>query len=216
MPFLDAGKPTIFFDSHPNEQESYVGSYWSSLKSTLSTAWTGDVEKFHEAGTLRVVWYTVQGQKGIRDFELSEYQMVREKYGILLDLPDVRRVLVIGYSGQNPYLRDGSGWGEAKGKLQIEKDKMDAEAKRARERKNRKDAKKIEEGGEASYAQERLKKGPSLLNTGVNEKAWEGKGKVLDIEGIIDETDRVEMERQRILEEKMWEENDGLMSGHNV
>lgn len=142
--------------------------------------------------------------------------MVREKYDILLGLEDVRRVVVIGYSGQNPYLRDGPNWGEAKGKLELEREKMEAEAARARKRKEREDQKKIEEGGEAASAQERLKKGPSLLNTGVNEKGWEGKGKVLDIDGIIDETDRAEQERARILEEKMWEESDGLMSGHNV
>lgn len=231
---ISPGKPTIFFDSHPNEQESYVGSYWSSLKSTLSTgkeflypspksgadqsptAWTGDVEKFHEAGTLRVVWYTITGQKGIRDFELSDYQVVREKFDVLLALPDVRRVCVIGYSGQNPYLRDASGWGEAKTKLQLEKEAMMKEAEKARQRKEREDARKVIEGGEASWKAERLKKGPSLLNTGNNEKKWEGKGKVLDIEGILEETDRVEMQRQREEEEKMWEEADGLMSGHNI
>jgi hypothetical protein len=35
LPVIDFGAPTIFFDSHPEEQESYLYSYWSSLKSSF-------------------------------------------------------------------------------------------------------------------------------------------------------------------------------------
>lgn len=57
-PSLDFGTPTIFFDSHPDEQESYLYSYWSALKSNLKIAVTGEVPKFHSPGKLRIMWWT--------------------------------------------------------------------------------------------------------------------------------------------------------------
>jgi hypothetical protein len=57
-PNVNFGAPTIFFDSHPHEQESYLYSYWSSLKSNLKIAFTGEVPKFHSPGKLRIIWWT--------------------------------------------------------------------------------------------------------------------------------------------------------------
>jgi hypothetical protein len=219
-PNLDFGTPVIFFDSHPDEQESYLYSYWSSLKSTLRTAWTGDVPKFHHPGTLRVIWWTHDGSQGMKDFELHDYILVREKFDVLLDLEDVRRVVVMGYSGQNPYVRNQgmAGWGERKGQLEKEKEKMEEEARRAREAKEREEAKWREERGLNTD----LKKGPAF-NPGVGsskegmDNAKEGRvGTILDIEDIIEQSERAEEERLRELEEKTFKENDGLLSGEMV
>ena len=58
-PNLDFGSPVIFFDTHPLEQESYLYSYYTSLKTQLTTAWTGVPPKSLLHGKLRIVWWTV-------------------------------------------------------------------------------------------------------------------------------------------------------------
>jgi hypothetical protein len=108
-PNLSFGSPTIFFDSHPSEQESYLYSYWSSLKSTLRIALTGEVPKFHHPGTLRIIWYTHDGNVGMKDYELHEHAQVRDNFDLLLGMEEVRRVVVWGYSGQNPYVIGSEG-----------------------------------------------------------------------------------------------------------
>jgi hypothetical protein len=96
--------PVIFVDSHPEEQDnSYLGPYITSLKSSLSTAWTGIVPPFHEPGELRIVWWTTDGNQGNKDYPLRKYVEVREYYNTLVDHPEVRRCLIMGYQGQNPY-----------------------------------------------------------------------------------------------------------------
>ncbi|EHK99343.1 hypothetical protein M7I_4809 [Glarea lozoyensis 74030] len=104
-PPVITGKPTIFFDNHPEQQESYLGSYYSSLKSTLYTAFTGHVTKFHPPGQLRIIWWTNDGARGMQDYDLHKYALVT-------------RVIIMGYPGQNPYMLDdadkfgkkGKGW----------------------------------------------------------------------------------------------------------
>jgi hypothetical protein len=108
-PNVDFGSPAIFFDSHPSEQESYLYSYWSSLKNTLHIAWTGQVPKPLEPGTLRVVFWTHENTQGIKDYELHEYILVQESWEELCKQDEVRRCLVMGYSGQNPYVRADGG-----------------------------------------------------------------------------------------------------------
>ena len=136
-PNIDFGTPIILFDSHPSEQESYLTSYWTSFKSTMKTAFTGDVPKFHNPGTLRVIWFCNDGAKGIKDYELHEYMKVRDSFDSLLELPEVRRVVIMGYSGQNPYVlqgREGGGkWNDKADKLESEMERMKAEAWKARE-----------------------------------------------------------------------------------
>lgn len=186
-PNVDFGQLTIFFDSHPEEQEGYLYSYWSSLKSQLHIALTGIVPKYHGPGTLRIIWYTQDGNQGMKDYGLHEYAQVRDNFDVLLDLPEVRRVLIMGYSGQNPYLYvgDGSGLGE----------KMD-KSRREKER-----------GGKAR--QERQKE--------VFDNEEEGRtGKAVDIEGLIEMHDKKEEEKRREVEERIWKENEGLLTGNMV
>lgn len=116
LPNIDFGKPTVFFDSHPEEQESYLYSYWSSLKSQLKIAWTGDVPKPLNPGQLRIVWWTHEGHQGMKDYELHQYELVRNNFDSLLNLPDVRRVLIEGYSGQNPFIMASNPWADAEKK----------------------------------------------------------------------------------------------------
>jgi hypothetical protein len=213
-PNVDFGTPTIFFDSHPHEQESYLYSYWSSLKSTLRTAWTGDVPKFHNTGTLRIIWWTHDGNRGLKDFELHEFMIVREKFDVLLALPDVRRVLIMGYSGQNPYLLRPGGRGD---KLEREMGRMEAEGKRAREARDRDEGMGADSGGkngEGSSTGGGLGAGSRYQGM---DNTKEGRGNaILDIEDIIERSDRAEEEKRREQEERLWKENDGLLSGEMV
>jgi hypothetical protein len=41
-------------------------------------------------------------------------------------------------------------------------------------------------------------------------------GKLVDIEGVIEEHDRAEEEKMRELREKYWKESDGLLTGEMV
>jgi|SRR6187402_840967 len=109
---VNFGSPVVFFDSHPEEQDSYLYSYWSSLKASLKIAWTGNVPKFHEPGILRIIFWTYEGTQGFKDYELRQYETVRDDWQRLLDLDDVRRALVMGYSGQNPYVPGHNPWVE--------------------------------------------------------------------------------------------------------
>jgi len=106
-PNVDFGSPAIFFDSDPSAADSYLYSYWSWLKGTLHIAWTGVVPKPLQVGTLRLIFHTDNDTQGMKDFELHEYALVREAYDEALRQPDVVRALVMGYSGQNPYIMYG-------------------------------------------------------------------------------------------------------------
>ncbi|RAL62344.1 hypothetical protein DID88_004910 [Monilinia fructigena] len=65
-------------------QESFIGSYWTTLKETLKTSWTGEVRKFHNPGTLRIIFWTAEGKECIKDYELHEYKVVREAWEIVV------------------------------------------------------------------------------------------------------------------------------------
>jgi hypothetical protein len=103
-PNVDFGFPAIFFDSHPEEQASYLYSVYNYFKSTFHIAWTGQVPKPLEHGMLRLIFWTEDDTQGMKDFELHEYATVREAYEEALRLDEVRRVMVMGFSGQNPYI----------------------------------------------------------------------------------------------------------------
>jgi hypothetical protein len=205
-PNLNFGSPTIFFDSHPEEQESYLYSYWSSFKATLKIAVTGQVPRFLNPGTLRIIWYTHDGNEGMKDYELHEYALVRENFDVLLGLDEVRRVVVMGYSGQNPYILGAGGRNPWQDKFRREFQKMDREAREAKE------------------AQETVERGFSIDERKQTEKEKKERlgsrdsraGKIVDIEGIIEEHDREEEEKMRILREKHWKESDGLLTGEMV
>jgi len=108
-PNVDFGRPSIFFDSHPSEQESYLYSYWSSLKTSLHIAWTGQVPKPLEPGMLRLIFWTHDNSQGIKDYPLHEYAGVQDAFNEALQQPEVRRCMVMGFSGQNPYILGDGG-----------------------------------------------------------------------------------------------------------
>jgi hypothetical protein len=210
-PNINFGTPTIFFDSHPSEQESYLSSYWSSFKSTLKIAWTGQVPKFLSPGTLRIIWYTHDGSEGMKDYELHEYAQVRDSFDMLLGLDEVRRVLVMGYSGQNPYVMGPGGRNPWQDKFRREFRRVEMEAR------------------EAKLAQETVGRnpGPSMSKEERErvekekkerlDNSKEGRaGKVVDIEELLEEHEREEQERMRVAKEKYWKESDGLLSGEMV
>jgi hypothetical protein len=187
-PPVITGKPTIFFDSHPEQQETLLGSYYSSLKSSLYTAFTGNVTKFHPPGQLRIIWWTNDGTRGMQDYDLHKYALVRDNFYALDAMKEVTRVIVMGYPGQNPYMLDevekfgkkGKGW---------EHKEMSPEEKRKRKEK----------------AEEMM-----------NQTAEGRTGKLIDIEDVIERSEEREEEKMRKMREKKWEENDGLMSGEMV
>lgn len=59
-PNVNFGSPCIFYDSHPDQQPTWIGSYWQTLKSHLYIAWSGDVPKQLYPGMLRLIWWTVR------------------------------------------------------------------------------------------------------------------------------------------------------------
>lgn len=210
-PNINFGTPTIFFDSHPEEQESYLYSYWSSFKSSLKIAWTGQVPKFLNPGTLRIIWYTQDGNEGMKDYELHEYALVRNNFDVLLKLDEVRRVVIMGYSGQNPYVMGAGGRNPWQDKFRREFRKVEREAR------------------EAKLAQELTERGPGPSMSKEErarverekkerlDNSKEGRiGKLIDIEELLDEHEREEQERMRIAREKYWKESDGLLTGEMV
>lgn len=56
---------------------------------------------------LRLIFWTDNDTQGVKDYDLHEYATVREAYEEALRQPDVTRAMVMGFSGQNPYLYDG-------------------------------------------------------------------------------------------------------------
>jgi hypothetical protein len=203
-PNLNFGSPVIFFDSHPDEQESYLYSYWSSLKSNLKIAFTGEVPKFHSPGKLRIIWYTGDGNRGEKDYDLHEYQQVRTNFDVLLNMPEIRRVVVMGYSGQNPYiLVNGTNPWQEKFR------RMDKEGRRAKFLQEKAEGKRPGDD-KAEMGNESGRSGPSGLDK-------EGRNRILvNIEDVIEENDKADEERRRIESDKIWEENEGLLSGEMV
>lgn len=192
-PNLDFGVPVIFFDSHPEEQESYLYSYWSSLKSSFHIAFTGQVPKFHSPGTLRLIWYTHDKTQGLKDYELHEYALVREHFDVLLNLDEVRRAVIMGYSGQNPYILGAGGrnpWAD-----------------------------KFERQKRARASQEEIKRRDKEKRQRMDSSREGRTGVLVDIEDVLERSERAEQDRIRVEDErrrteleKQWGENDGLLS----
>ncbi|KAL1303445.1 hypothetical protein AAFC00_006834 [Neodothiora populina] len=103
-PNVNFGSPCVFYDSHPEEQPTLLGSYWQALKGNLYIAWSGDVPKALYPGNLRLTWWTTDNKQGLRDYELHQHALVKLQYDSLCELPDVRRCMILGFSGQNPYI----------------------------------------------------------------------------------------------------------------
>jgi hypothetical protein len=139
----------------------------------------------------------------MKDYELHQYALVRENFDVLLAMPEVRRVVIMGYSGQNPYMvgdRGANPWAEKFGRdwAQLKK-----ERKRAAVGGSGMKSEKEEEAEERT--RERM------------DASKEGRvGKVVDIEKIIEENDKVEEEARQREEERIAHENEGLLSGEMV
>jgi signal transduction histidine kinase len=206
-PNIDFGSPTIFFDSHPEEQESYLYSYWSSFKATLKIAVTGQVPKFLNPGTLRIIWYTHDGNEGLKDYELHEYALVRDNFDVLLRLDEVRRVVIMGYSGQNPYILGDGGRNPWQDRFQREFKKMGREGR---------EAKLAQEKMEGTVHREDRDRKEREKKERLDNSKEARTGKLVDIEGVIEEHDRAEEERMRIAREAHWKESDGLLTGEMV
>jgi hypothetical protein len=165
------------------------------------------VPPFHHPGTLRLTWTTTSGTSGLKDYELHEYAQVRDNFDVLLKLPEVRRVMIMGYSGQNPYILGESGrnpWVEKFSRMEREK--------RRTERGNRKaDQGSSSEGPGTGPVGGRTKNEENMDNI------KEGRiGKLVDIEEVLEKVDKEEEEKREREEEKIWMENEGLLSGEMV
>jgi len=137
----------------------------------------------------------------MKDYELHEYALVRRNFDVLLELDEVRRVVVIGYSGQNPYVLGAGGRNPFQDRFARELKKANRDAKHA----------KLE--------QKKMEKGPSVAQETKQRMDSSNKGstgRLIDIEEIIEEHDRDEEERMRIARERHWKESDGLLTGEMV
>jgi hypothetical protein len=138
----------------------------------------------------------------MKEYELHQFALVRDNFDVLLAMPEVRRVIIMGYSGQNPYVLGDRGtnpWAEKFGRdwkrLKSERNAGGAEGSAW--------SKKDED--EEEIARERM------------DASKEGRvGKVVDIEAIIEENDALEEQARRKEEERIAHENEGLLSGEMV
>lgn len=156
---------------------------------TRTSAFTGVVPKFHEPGKLRIIWWTQEGNEGMKDYELHQYALVRDNFDVLLALPEVRRVVIMGYSGQNPYVLGDRGtnpWAEKFG----------------REWKRTKRQQRVTEGELAGERMDASKEGRE--------------GRLVDIDAVIEQSDEMEEQARRRDDERIAHENEGLLSGEMV
>lgn len=139
----------------------------------------------------------------MKDYELHQYALVRENFDVLLAMPEVRRVVIMGYPGQNPYIvgdRGTNPWAEKFGR---DWQRLRRETKRASVGARGMKTEKEEEDEERT--QERM------------DASKEGRvGKLVDIEKLIEDNDRLEEEARKKEEERITSENDGLLSGEMV
>ncbi len=112
-------------------------------------------------------------------------------------------MVIMGYSGQNPYIlgkRQGNGKeSERVDKLESEMDRIKEEGRRARLEQRRMEGRDVKDRYQAA------------------DNSKEGRtGKLVDINAVIEKSDRVEEQRRKEQEDKTWKENDGLLSGEMV
>lgn len=144
----------------------------------------------------------------MKDYELHQYGLVRDNFDVLLAMPEVRRAMIMGYSGQNPYLvgdRGSNPWQEKFGRdwARIKKEKKRLPSQQDRDQRT----------GEQGKTEEEITKERQLASK-------EGRvGKDVDmsvIEKVINDNDRDEEEARRIYNEKIARENKDLMNGDMV
>ena len=124
----------------------------------------------------------------MKDYDLHNSALVRDNFYALDGMKEVKRVIVMGYAAQNPYLledaqmygRQGMGWRDKE---------MSPEEKRKHKEKS-----------------------DELMN-----QSAEGRtGKLIDIDEVIEKSDALEEEKMRVAREKKWKENESLISGEMV
>lgn len=128
----------------------------------------------------------------MKDYALHEYVLVKQNFDLLANMGDeVRRVVVKGWSGQNPYVHMAEGRRIAQGGVYYANGKGDGKGVRGEDwdRKQKQAFDNAEEGRT---------------------------GKIIDIEGVIEAHDKLEEERKREADERVWKENEGLLSGGMV
>lgn len=196
-PNIHFGKEVIIFDTHPHEQDTYLSSYWTSLKQQLHTAATGIVPPILRYGTLRIEWWTHDKHHGLKDYQLHEFVLVKQNFDLLVGMHDeVRRVSVRGWEGQNPYVHTEEGRSLVRGV-------MYGKEKGGRE---------LGGWGEVQQRKRRREGQEERFDSEVEGRT----GRVVDIEGVIEAHDREEERVRREREEKVWKENEGLLSGGMV
>jgi hypothetical protein len=120
------GHPTILLDSSPPPRT--LSSLLAPLHFVISqirTALTGIVPKPLIPNSLRLIWYLHNGKEHARDYDLFQSSVVGENYDILCEHEEVRRVVIMGYSNQNP-------WAEGCKEMDAKLRRMKAEARRAK------------------------------------------------------------------------------------
>lgn len=198
-PNINFGREEIIFDTHPHEQDTFLSSYWTYLKQQLHTAYTGDVPPVLRYGTLRIEWWTHSNHHGLKDYQLHEFVLVKQNFDLLVSMHDeVRRVLVRGWEGQNPFVHTEEGRRLVRG-VMYGKEKGGA-------------GRELGGWNELQDKKKRREKQEERFDAEVEGRT----GKLVDIEGIIEAHDRKEEERRKEEEGRIWKENEGLLSGGMV
>lgn len=164
--------------------------------------------KFHEPGKLRIIWWTQEGNEGMKDYEMHEYALVRDNFDALVALPEVRRVIVMGYSGQNPYVIGDRGRNPWREKFDRDLARIKKEQKRMEASSKTGEKPNLKAGDVEKITHERM------------DASKEGReGKAVDmsaIEKVIENGEREEEEMRRLQQERIAKETDGLLDGDMV
>ncbi|CCU75970.1 unnamed protein product [Blumeria hordei] len=193
--------PAIFFDSHPEEQDGYLKSWLTVIRTNLAIAATGIVERFQQPGELRLKWISHDGNVGFKDYPLREYEQAHKEFYAVLTLPEVRRAMILGFPHQNPYIliNGKNPWVERFQREDNHKEKLVKEQKA-------RIAMAAVRGGEYLDI-EGLVRGTEIEEQKRIEKEREIEDKKIE-EAI--------MRRQGTTKEKYADEEEGLLSGQRV
>ncbi|KAI6244531.1 hypothetical protein HI914_07519 [Erysiphe necator] len=191
--------PAIFMDSHPEEQDGYLKSWITSLRTNLTIAATGIVERVQKPGELRLKWVTHEGTTGFKDYDLKDYEQVRNDFHEVLTLPDVHRAMILGYPSQNPYIviNGKNPWVERFEREKLQKERMTREQ-------NEREA-KVAAMGEGILNIDAL-----VRDTEIEER----KRIQQEMEVEARKLEEARKRRQQSAKEKFADEEEGLLSGH--
>ncbi|POS87630.1 hypothetical protein EPUL_000850, partial [Erysiphe pulchra] len=139
--------PAIFIDSHPEEQDGYLKSWLTSLRTNLTIAATGIVERGQKPGELRLKWVTHEGTTGFKDYDLKDYERARTDFHEVLTLPDVHRAMILGFPSQNPYIliNGKNPWVDRFEREKLQKERMLREQQEREVRTEKEEEKRIQQ-----------------------------------------------------------------------